>query len=130
MSTEKRWPSLLAELPQLVIAISVGVLLWQTFMGRVGYPYDLEWMEGGMLLHGVAGPPGAGAQLARKRGATRPSWRTRSAGRPTGAGGTGAQPAQDCPGALSQEMARAPGEAPDMIFDCTGENLNNCSIAA
>ncbi len=21
--------------------------------GRIGYPFDLEWMEGGMLLHGL-----------------------------------------------------------------------------
>ncbi|MFT5681390.1 MAG: hypothetical protein ACI8RZ_002296 [Myxococcota bacterium] len=48
-----RWPKLLAELPQVVLAVAVGVLLWQTFLGRVGYPYDLEWMEGGMLLHGL-----------------------------------------------------------------------------
>ena len=29
----------------------LGLLLW-TVAGRLTYPYDLEWMEGGMLLHG------------------------------------------------------------------------------
>jgi hypothetical protein len=43
------------------------VLLGQAIAGRVGYPYDLEWMEGGMLLHaqrihlglGIYVPPSA-----------------------------------------------------------------------
>jgi hypothetical protein len=42
----------------------IGLLI-QAIAGRVGYPYDLEWMEGGMLHHamriqlgqGIYGPP-------------------------------------------------------------------------
>ena len=41
------------------------VLLGTAIAGRIGYPYDLEWMEGGMLHHalrmrehhGIYGPP-------------------------------------------------------------------------
>jgi hypothetical protein len=41
------------------------ILLAEAIAGRVGYPYDLEWMEGGMLHHalrirageGIYGPP-------------------------------------------------------------------------
>ncbi len=32
--------------------ISLGVLVW-IFINRSGYPFDLEWMEGGMLMHAV-----------------------------------------------------------------------------
>ncbi len=53
MSGERRWSAVLADLPQVVLAVLVGLLLWQTFLGRVGYSYDLEWMEGGMLIHGL-----------------------------------------------------------------------------
>ncbi|MDG1478871.1 MAG: hypothetical protein P8R54_04735 [Myxococcota bacterium] len=60
MSTDRRWPDFLADLPQLILAVAVGVLLWQTFAGRVLYPYDLEWMEGGMLLHGLRVMEGQG----------------------------------------------------------------------
>lgn len=42
---------LLAEAPGLGMAIAVVVLLVRTFLGRVAHPYDLEWMEGGMLTH-------------------------------------------------------------------------------
>ena len=40
--------------------VSVAVLLLRSFAGRVGYPYDLEWMEGGMLLHGLRVTEGLG----------------------------------------------------------------------
>lgn len=33
-------------------ALAFGVLAW-TFARRLGYPYDLEWMEGTMLLHAL-----------------------------------------------------------------------------
>ncbi len=37
----------------LLLATLVGMAWWlgSTFAGRVGFPFDLEWMEGGMLLH-------------------------------------------------------------------------------
>jgi hypothetical protein len=62
MSTPPRW------WPDLLPAIG-GVFVLQLFVRqfllRVGYPFDLEWMEGGMLLHadrvlrgkGIYGPP-------------------------------------------------------------------------
>lgn len=31
----------------------IGGLLAITVHGRIGYPFDLEWMEGGMLLHAI-----------------------------------------------------------------------------
>ena len=45
--------------------VVLGGFLFTT-IPRLGYPYDLEWMEGGMLLHGLRvmngeplyGPPG------------------------------------------------------------------------
>lgn len=40
-------------------AALLGLLLL-TFAGRVDYPYDLEWMEGGMLLHGLRVREGLG----------------------------------------------------------------------
>ena len=43
-----RW---LADLPMIAMAIGIGALLWRTVSPRLSYPYDLEWMEGGMLLH-------------------------------------------------------------------------------
>ena len=42
------------------MAAGIAALLGRTVAGRIGYPYDLEWMEGGMLAHGarvVAGDP-------------------------------------------------------------------------
>jgi hypothetical protein len=42
----------LAEFPIFAMGIGVVVLLARTVAGRIDYPYDLEWMEGGMLLHG------------------------------------------------------------------------------
>ena len=49
-----------ADWPVVVMAVGVAVLLGRTVAGRMGYPYDLEWMEGGMLAHGArvaAGDP-------------------------------------------------------------------------
>jgi hypothetical protein len=43
-----RW---LADLPMIAMAVGIGVLLWRTVWPRLSYPYDLEWMEGGMLIH-------------------------------------------------------------------------------
>lgn len=51
MSRRSRYASVLAELPMLALAVFILVLLLQTYAGRVGYPFDLEWMEGGMLAH-------------------------------------------------------------------------------
>ncbi len=46
-----RWGRLLLDLPPIALAVSVLVLLWQTVGPRRAYPFDLEWMEGGMLVH-------------------------------------------------------------------------------
>ena len=73
---------------------------------------------------------GAGAPLTRKRLAIKSGWRTRSAGRPTEVGGNGAQPTDNDPRVLTQEMVRAPGEAEDVIFDCTERKPISCSIEA
>jgi hypothetical protein len=43
-------------LADLTLVGALAVMAWwmgTTFAGRVGYPFDLEWMEGGMLLHAV-----------------------------------------------------------------------------
>ncbi len=45
-----RW---LAWSPALILSAGILVLLLRTFAARVGHPYDLEWMEGGMLLHAL-----------------------------------------------------------------------------
>ena len=47
-----KWRAL-AELPALAGALYVLVLLVVTVAGRLSHPYDLEWMEGGMLLHAL-----------------------------------------------------------------------------
>ena len=39
--------------PGAVVTLWIVVLMVQTFLGRVDYPFDLEWMEGGMLIHGL-----------------------------------------------------------------------------
>ena len=44
---------LLADLILLTALAGIGWWLGTTFAGRVGYPFDLEWMEGGMLLHAM-----------------------------------------------------------------------------
>jgi len=55
-------------LPWVLVAIPAIIQLWllaTAIAGRAGYPYDLEWMEGGMLHHaqriqdglGIYGPP-------------------------------------------------------------------------
>lgn len=45
-----RW---VADLPPLLLTGFILVLLARTVGPRLGYPYDLEWMEGGMLLHSL-----------------------------------------------------------------------------
>ena len=47
------WKELLADAPMLGMTLAIVVLLVRTFAARVGHPYDLEWMEGGMLLHAL-----------------------------------------------------------------------------
>lgn len=47
----RRALTLLAELPPAVMAAGTLALFLQTVRGRIHYPFDLEWMEGGMLLH-------------------------------------------------------------------------------
>lgn len=47
----RRWPSLLADLPGLLALLALGGWLARTVAPRLTYPYDLEWMEGGMLVH-------------------------------------------------------------------------------
>jgi len=51
MSAPDRRLAALADLPLVAGAVFIVVLLLQTFWARVGYPFDLEWMEGGMLVH-------------------------------------------------------------------------------
>jgi hypothetical protein len=46
-----RWARLLLDLPPIALAVSVLVLIAETVAPRLSYPYDLEWMEGGMLVH-------------------------------------------------------------------------------
>ena len=47
-----RWRWLL-DLPALAGGLYVCVLLGLTVAGRLAHPFDLEWMEGGMLLHAL-----------------------------------------------------------------------------
>ncbi|MBA3503924.1 MAG: hypothetical protein H0T65_26425, partial [Deltaproteobacteria bacterium] len=47
---------LLHAIPWVLVALPALyqlVLLATAIAGRVGYPYDLEWMEGGMLHHAL-----------------------------------------------------------------------------
>ncbi len=44
---------LLAELPPVLLCAWIVWVFARTVADRVGYPYDLEWMEGGMLLHSL-----------------------------------------------------------------------------
>ena len=39
------------QLPPIAGAAAVLALLWTCFRARVVYPFDIEWMEGGMLAH-------------------------------------------------------------------------------
>ena len=43
----------LADLPLFLVGAWTLALLIRSFQARVGHPYDLEWMEGGMLVHGL-----------------------------------------------------------------------------
>lgn len=42
-----------AELPGLLALVAVLALLLTTSAPRLAYPFDLEWMEGGMLVHAL-----------------------------------------------------------------------------
>jgi hypothetical protein len=42
---------LIADIPIVAFAGGLFILLWRTISVRMEYPYDLEWMEGGMLVH-------------------------------------------------------------------------------
>ncbi len=44
---------ILADLVLLAALAFIGWWLGTTVAGRIGYPFDLEWMEGGMLLHAM-----------------------------------------------------------------------------
>lgn len=50
-STRSRWLERLADAPIAALAVGMVVLLARTVLARVSHPYDLEWMEGGMLTH-------------------------------------------------------------------------------
>ncbi|NOY28176.1 MAG: hypothetical protein GXP62_20110 [Oligoflexia bacterium] len=43
----------LADLPGLVALLALCWWLFQTVVPRLSYPFDLEWMEGGMLVHAL-----------------------------------------------------------------------------
>lgn len=58
-----RWRWLL-DLPALGGAVYVCVLLALTVAGRLTHPFDLEWMEGGMLLHALRVFEGRGLYVA------------------------------------------------------------------
>ncbi len=52
----KHLPTALRTLADLVLLASLVFIGWwfgTTVAGRVAYPFDLEWMEGGMLLHAM-----------------------------------------------------------------------------
>ena len=46
-----RWFVHLADVPIVAMSVGVLILLVRTVLGRVNHEFDLEWMEGGMLLH-------------------------------------------------------------------------------
>lgn len=48
---EPRWARVVVEVPPVVLALGIAALFAETVAGRIGYPFDLEWMEGGMLVH-------------------------------------------------------------------------------
>ena len=53
MDNSARLIKRVADWPVVAMALGVAVLLGRTVAGRIDYPYDLEWMEGGMLAHGA-----------------------------------------------------------------------------
>jgi hypothetical protein len=48
----RTWWLAAADFPIIGMAVGICILLYRTIAPRLAYPYDLEWMEGGMLLHG------------------------------------------------------------------------------
>ena len=53
MDNSARLIKRVADWPVVAMALGVAILLGRTVAGRIGYPSDLEWMEGGMLAHGA-----------------------------------------------------------------------------
>ena len=49
----QRWFPRLAHALFALSGVAVLVCLFQTVRQRLGYPFDLEWMEGGMLVHAL-----------------------------------------------------------------------------
>jgi hypothetical protein len=41
----------LLQLPPILATLPLVLLIWRSFRARVDYPFDIEWMEGGMLVH-------------------------------------------------------------------------------
>ena len=56
----KAWGERLAALPWILAGLGALGLLLYTVAGRLGYPYDLEWMEGGLLTHALRVTEGKG----------------------------------------------------------------------
>ena len=52
--------NLMADLPLVFMAVGMFVLMLGIFAARVAHPFDMEWMEGGMLLHGLRVQNGQG----------------------------------------------------------------------
>ena len=50
--TRPRLLNAILQIPPALAVIPLLLLLWASFQARVVYPFDVEWMEGGMLLHG------------------------------------------------------------------------------
>ena len=49
----QRWFQRLSHALLALSGVAVLVCLFQTVRQRLGYPFDLEWMEGGMLVHAL-----------------------------------------------------------------------------
>ena len=46
-----KWLRELVQIPAAVVAVVLVTWFLQDFAQRVVYPWDIEWMEGGMLVH-------------------------------------------------------------------------------
>ena len=49
--TPKRLLSAGLQILPILAAVPLFLMIWASYQGRVGYPFDVEWMEGGMLVH-------------------------------------------------------------------------------
>src|SRR5262245_13820879 len=58
--TARRWLLFAGYVALALPALYQLLLLGTAIAGRVGYPYDLEWMEGGMLHHALRFQAGEG----------------------------------------------------------------------